>query len=198
VAADERSVHLHRTQAGCLNRRFSSAAVISVGALIFAAAMFVLSQVTLTTPFILTAVGFALCGFGAGAIVPGGATVAMRDVPKAVSGAASGVLNAGRQVGTSIGLATLGAISVHAATSQWTSAVASFPANVRNVAAAQAQNVGAGHISTVTATLGTAYHHSAAEAFLHGARIAMAVAGVCLLATALVTWLGLRKPASAG
>ncbi len=184
--------------AGRLHSRFSSRAVITFGALAFAVSLVLLSQVTTTTPFIVTAVGFVLIGLGPGALVPAVTHAAMRDVPPAVSGAASGVLNAGRQVGTSIGLAVLGAIGVRAATASWSSATAGLPAGLRATAAAQAQRVGGGQISSVTGALGDAVRDMAVNSYLHGEQLALLVAAGCMVFAAAVALIGLRerKPAA--
>jgi DHA2 family methylenomycin A resistance protein-like MFS transporter len=76
---------------------------------------------------------------GTGMWIPGVANVAMRDVPPGLSGTASGVFNASRQVGTSIGLAILGAIGADAATSAWTSQAAHLPGAARRAAIARRQ-----------------------------------------------------------
>jgi DHA2 family methylenomycin A resistance protein-like MFS transporter len=128
--------------AGRLDRRFSATAVVATGCLVAAIGVFALSTVTTTTPFVLTAVGYLLFGAGFGTMIPGTTHVAMRDVPPGVSGAASGVLNASRQIGTSVGLAVLGAIGVNAAVSDWNAETGRFPASIRAIAPGQAQNVG--------------------------------------------------------
>ena len=96
--------------AGRLDRRFPATAVVATGCAVAAVGVFALSRVTTTTPFALTAVGYVLFGGGFGTFIPGTTHVALRDVPPGVSGAASGMLNAARQIGTSVGLAVLGAI----------------------------------------------------------------------------------------
>jgi hypothetical protein len=121
----------------------------------------------------------------------------MRDVPPGVSGAASGVLNASRQIGTSVGLAVLGAIGVNAAVSDWNAETGRFPASIRAIAPGQAQNVGGARIQAVTHTLGSAYRHPAAQAFVHGYHLAVGVGAVCLLAAAVVAVSGFRRPSSA-
>lgn len=178
--------------AGGLDRRFSAATVVATGCVVAAVGVFALSRVTTTTPFALTALGYVLFGAGFGTFIPGTTHVAMRDVPSGVSGAASGVLNAARQIGTSVGLAVLGAIGVNAAVSDWDARTGRFPAAVRVEAAAQAQNVGGARIDTVTKVLGSAYRHPAAGSFVHGYHLAVGVGAVSLLAAAVVAAVGLR------
>jgi len=115
----------------------------------------------------------------------------MRDVPSAVAGAASGLLSATRQVGTSVGLAVIGAIGAAAATADWTSEVGAVPPALRPAADGLAQHVAAAQLGLITATLGDAYWQPAADAFLYGYRVALAVAGGCVLVAAVVAVVGL-------
>lgn len=183
--------------AGRLDRRFSATTVVATGCLVAAIGVFALSRVTTTTPFVLTALGYILSGAGFGTFIPGTTNLAMRDVPPGVSGAASGVLNAFRQIGTSVGLAVLGAIGVNAAVSDWNAKTGQFPASLRAEAPGQAQNVGGARIDAVTKTLGSAYRHPAAQSFVHGYHLAVGVGAACLLAAAVVAVIGFRRPSSA-
>jgi hypothetical protein len=156
----------------------------------------VLSAVTTSSGFLLAAVGYAFLGTGYGLLVPATANVAMRDVPADVAGAASGVLNASRQVGVSVGLAVLGSIGVNASVSAWRGQVAHLPAGVRAAASNQGAHVASAQIGTVTAAVGAAAHDAATAAFLHGYRLAVFVAACALVVAAVVAYLGLRlRPA---
>jgi MFS transporter, DHA2 family, methylenomycin A resistance protein len=120
------------------------------------------------------------------------------------------VFNASRQVGTSIGLAILGAIGTHAATSAWTSQAAHLPGAARQAAIGQARNVASGRISTVTTALGPGHRAAAELAFTRGYHVAVLAAGLCLIAAAIIAATGLsgnrrreldpagNKPASPG
>ncbi|HLK79451.1 MAG TPA: DHA2 family efflux MFS transporter permease subunit [Streptosporangiaceae bacterium] len=76
-----------------------------------------------------------VAGLGMGGTFPPMTTVAMRDVDPRMAGAASGVLNTVRQVGSVIGTAAVGALLqnrlVSALTSQATTAAASLPPQAR-------------------------------------------------------------------
>jgi EmrB/QacA subfamily drug resistance transporter len=170
--------------AGRLSRRFRPVAVVAGGCLVAAVGVLALSRATDTTPFALSAVGYVLFGGGFGAFVPGTTHLAMRDVPPGASGSASGLLNAARQLGASIGLALLGAIGVHAAVADWQSRSAAFPPG--SGGATQAQNVGGARIGAVTQALGTAYRRPAVDAFLHGYHLAVGVSAGCLVAAAVI------------
>jgi predicted MFS family arabinose efflux permease len=174
---------------GRLDRRFSTT-LITTGCLAGGAGVLALSFATPTTPFVLTVVGYVMSGAGVGTLVPGITHVAMRDVPAGVSGAASGVVNASRQIGTSVGLAVLGSIGVGAAVSDWTAKAGRFPASIRVRALGQAQNVGGARIGAVSHTLGSAYRHPAAQSFVHGYHLAVIVGAACLLVAAVVAVIG--------
>jgi predicted MFS family arabinose efflux permease len=123
--------------AGRLNRRHPPARVVAAGCVAGAIGFLALSRAG-SAPFALTAAGYLLAGAGFGVLVPGVTNVAMRDVPAGASGAASGVVNAARQVGTSVGLAVLGSLGAAAAISNWHATTARLPAPVRQAAARQA------------------------------------------------------------
>jgi MFS transporter, DHA2 family, methylenomycin A resistance protein len=181
---------------GRIDRRHSPSRVVAAGCAVGAIGVFALSRVGTTTPFLLTAIGYILAGVGFGVLVPGVTHVAMCDVPAGVSGAASGVVNASRQVGTSVGLAVLGSLGVTAATSHWDAITRGFPASARAVAAKQAQNVAGAQISAVAHALGSGYREAAAQSFLDGYHLAVGIAAACVLAAAATALLGLRRPTS--
>jgi MFS transporter, DHA2 family, methylenomycin A resistance protein len=181
---------------GRIDRRHPPSKVVAAGCAVAAIGVFALSRADTTTPFILTAIGYLLAGTGFGVMVPGVTHVAMRDVPAGVSGAASGVVNASRQVGTSVGLAVLGSVGVTAATSRWDAAIHRFPASVRAAAAKQAQNVAGAHISAVTHALGPAYQDPAAQSFIHGYHLVVGIGAACVLAAATTALLGFRRRGS--
>ena len=108
--------------AGRLRRRFPPVVIVVGGCLAGAAGVSVLALLSDTTSFAVAFVGYFFVGVGWGALVPGIVNVGMRDVPPGVSGGGAGLLNAARQIGTSVGLAVLGTIGVHAATTAWTTA----------------------------------------------------------------------------
>jgi MFS transporter, DHA2 family, methylenomycin A resistance protein len=179
--------------AGRLNRRFPPNVVVGTGCLGAAAGILLLGAVTPSTPWVLTGAGYVLLGAGYGTLVPGVTNVAMRDVPQGFSGVASGILNASRQIGTSVGLAVLGTIGANAAVSEWSTKLRGFPASAQQMAAGQAHNVAGAQIGAITKALGSTYRSAAVDSFAHGYRLAVTIAGLCLLAAgALASW-GMRQ-----
>ncbi len=178
--------------AGRLRRRLQPVVIVVSGCLIGAAGVAVLALLSDTTSFAVAFVGYVLVGVGWGTLVPGVVNVAMRDVPRGVSGGASGLVNAARQVGTSVGLAVLGTIGVHAATATW----ASRSAGVAG-AAGLAPYVAGGQVEAVTRALGAQYRPDAAAAFVSGYHLALLVAAGSTLVAAVVAAVGLRSGAGA-
>jgi hypothetical protein len=177
--------------AGRLSRLLPARAIASGGCLVTAAGIITFSTLTPSSPFGIAVIGYALFGAGTGMWIPGVANVAMRDVPPGLSGTASGLFNASRQVGASVGLAILGSIGASAATSAWASKVAHLPRTVRHAALGQARNVASARIGSVTSALGPGHRVAAEQAFSHGYEVALLIAGLCLIATAGIAACGL-------
>ena len=95
-------------------------------------------------------------------------------------------------LGTSVGLAILGAVEADAATSAWRSHVAHLPGAARQAAIGQARNVASARISSVTRALGTGLRLAAEQAFSHGYQAAVLTAGLGLIAAAIIAAFGLR------
>ena len=173
--------------AGRLNRLLPPWAVVAGGCLVGACGVATLGSLTASTPFAVAFVGYVLLGSGWGALVPSTINVAMRDVPLGTSGGGSAIVNAARQVGTSVGLAVLGAIGVNAATSAWAARTSSVTG-----AAQHAQAVAGAQIALVTKSLGPTVRSDAVDAFLTGYHWALLTAAACTLLAGGVAAVGLR------
>jgi MFS transporter, DHA2 family, methylenomycin A resistance protein len=184
--------------AGPLSRRVPVAAMTGAGCLTAAAGLAALSLARPGSPFGLTALGYLLAGAGFGIMVPTVTHVAMRDVPASVSGAASGALNASRQLGTSAGLAALGAVGAGATAHDWATRVTRFPPAIRAAARGMVPDVTSGRVAVLSRALGAAYRQPAAASFVHGYQLAVGTGAACLLAAAAVAVTGLRRGSPGG
>ncbi len=178
---------------GRAQQRFTASRVVIAGCLVGAAGVLLLSFVTTSTSFALAGAGYVLLGAGYGTLVPGITSVAMRTVPVGTSGVAAGILNASRQVGTSVGLGFVGFLGVRAATNRWTASIAHLPAGSQHTATGLTQNVSSGDVAAVTAQLGAPAGQSATAAFLHGYAVAITVCALALVLAAGSTYLGLHR-----
>lgn len=179
--------------AGPLNRHLSSRALVGTGCALVVVGLVAVSFAGPGVPFLVTAVGYVVSGAGFGAVNPGVTHAAMRDVPSGVSGAASGVFNASRQLGTSMGLALLGSIGVSATITAWRAHIPLLPRHLRAAALGQGQDVGAAHLRAVTGALGPAPRHLAVTAFVHGYHVALLAGAVCAAAAGIVAVTGFRS-----
>jgi MFS transporter, DHA2 family, methylenomycin A resistance protein len=183
---------------GRLLRWFSAAVVISAGCVAAAGGILALSFAAPSTSFVVTIVGYLVTGGAFGILVPGISNIAMHDVDSSFSGVGSGVVNASRQIGSSVGLAILGSIGVSAAASAWVAETRHFPASISGRAVGQARSVAGGRIGTISHSLGTEYRNAAVDAFVHGYHVALLVGTGCLIFAALVAAVGLRRHSTAG
>ena len=144
---------------GRLDRRYRVAGVVAAGCVAGRGRRVRAEPGHPTTPFLLTAAGYLL---GRGRLRrPGPRRHPRRHArcPAGISGAASGVVNASRQIGTSVGLAVLGSVGVTSAIS----ALARVPPGVPGRQPAprrcgKRQNVGGRRrVNAVAQALGPAY-----------------------------------------
>jgi MFS transporter, DHA2 family, methylenomycin A resistance protein len=97
--------------AGRLQARFGARRVVVGGALLAGLGVLDFALLGLDSPFVQALPGYVLVGVGYGAAVPAISAVAMGAIEVERAGVASGVLNTARQVGSALGLATLGSIA---------------------------------------------------------------------------------------
>jgi EmrB/QacA subfamily drug resistance transporter len=185
---------------GRAQRRYGSGVVVLVGCIAAASGVFLLSLVTTSTSFVLAVAGYVLLGAGYGTLVPGITSVAMRTVPVGSSGVAAGILNASRQVGTSVGLGFVGFLGVRAAANTWMSSLSRLPTASQQTASGLTQSVTSGNVGAVSSKLGSQVGQTATAAFLHGYRVAITTCTVALLLAAISIYVGLhrRAPATTG
>lgn len=178
------AIAIGSTQAGRLTARFGPRGVMVGGYGFVGVGLLGLLGLTPTTGYPTVAVLFGVLGLGMGlAITPTNAS-AMAAVPRRRSGAAAATINASRQVGTALGIASLGSLLNARATTVVADRLDGRIGGGRRAAVAQA----------VVAQHGTPPHgvplapHTAhayfADAFVAGLHTSLLVAGV---ATALAT-----------
>ncbi|GAA5062314.1 EmrB/QacA subfamily drug resistance transporter [Thermocatellispora tengchongensis] len=98
--------------AGFLIGKLGPKITISVGMLITAASMFLLSRLTLDASYIDTAIPFVMLAFGLSPVMVGATEIIVGNAPEEFSGVAGGMQQSAMQVGGSLGTAVLGAIVV--------------------------------------------------------------------------------------
>ncbi|MFN2195560.1 MAG: MFS transporter, partial [Anaerolineales bacterium] len=96
--------------AGTLSDRIGSRIPTTLGMLIMATGLFLLSRLTPASPFIHVIAGLAVSGLGTGLFVSPNNSALMGAAPKSRQGIASGVLALARNVGMVLGIGLTGAI----------------------------------------------------------------------------------------
>ena len=95
---------------GQLSDRIGSRIPTTLGMIILGAGLFLLSRLTLESPFWLIVLGLAIGGFGTGLFVAPNNSALMGDAPRNRQGIAAGVLALSRNVGMVLGIGLTGAI----------------------------------------------------------------------------------------
>ena len=117
--------------AGRLADRVGSRPLMTIGLLIVAAALFINSHITLHSGYGLLLPSFMLMGTGMGLVMSPMSTAAMNAVDRTKAGAASGVMSMSRMVGSTFGVAVMGAIVATVGKSQIDSQLSNLPAGAR-------------------------------------------------------------------
>jgi EmrB/QacA subfamily drug resistance transporter len=96
--------------AGTLSDRIGSQIPTTLGMLILAAGLFLLSRLTPTSPYLQVIIGLGVSGMGTGLFVAPNNSALMGAAPRSRQGIASGVLALARNVGMVLGIGLTGAI----------------------------------------------------------------------------------------
>jgi EmrB/QacA subfamily drug resistance transporter len=179
--------------AGRINARFGPGRVSPVGVLLGAIGVFGFTQLGLDTSYLAVWPFYVLVGAGFGLAVPAVSAVAMGAVAGAHAGAGAGILSSSRQIGTTLGLAVLGSISVAAISRAWDDRVAAFPPAIRDHADSLVQRVAGGEGQAVGRLIGSETIRPASEAFIAGLHAAMWVGAAGMLVGAAIAFVGLRS-----
>ncbi len=157
-----------------------------------------MSQVSTTTPFAWPAIWYVLVGVGFALMVPASSAAAMAEVPAGSSGIGSGLFNAGRQVGTAMGLAILGSIATVVILADWHNEARSFTSAAQVHAQHLGTAVAGGQAHLAVAALGRPAFDPAVSAFARGFEVALLIAAAILVVAAAIGYFGLRHLPPAG
>ena len=170
--------------AGRLTDRVGSRPLMTLGLVIVAAALGIQSRLTVHSGYGLLLPGFVLMGLGMGLVMSPMSTAAMNAVDRTKAGAASGLLSMIRMVGSTFGVAIMGALVATIGRSKIDSGLPHIPASTR---AGIANSLGSG--GTVSGGHVPAQIVSVVrDAFVSALGIGLTVSAVATLLGATVAW----------
>ena len=121
---------------------------MTLGLAIVAVALFIQSRLTVHSGYGLLLPGFVLMGLGMGLVMSPMSTAAMNAVDRTKAGAASGVLSMSRMVGSTFGVAVMGALVTTIGRSKIDSSLPHLPAATRERDRQRARQRGRGRRRT--------------------------------------------------
>jgi EmrB/QacA subfamily drug resistance transporter len=171
--------------AGRLTDRVGARPLMTLGLVIVSAAIAIQSRLTVHSGYGLLLPGFVLMGIGMGLVMSPMSTAAMNAVDRTKAGAASGVLSMSRMVGSTFGVAIMGALVATIGRSKIDQSLPHVPSATR---AAIANSLGSG--GTITG------HHTTPqivdatrEAFVSALSTGLTIGAVVTLAGAVLAWM---------
>jgi EmrB/QacA subfamily drug resistance transporter len=100
---------------GYMAARYGGRRMATIGMVLILASMIALALVTDGSPYLFILPGLVLSGFGLGLVAPPSAATVTNEAAEADLSAASGALNMGASIGSSMGIATMSAVLAGAA-----------------------------------------------------------------------------------
>jgi EmrB/QacA subfamily drug resistance transporter len=175
--------------AGRLTDRVGPRPLIAVGLLVVGSALLIQSRLTIHSGYGLLLPGFVLMGFGMGLVMSPMSTAAMNAVDRTKAGAASGVLSMSRMVGSTFGVAVMGALVAAIGRSELNSSLPHIPASTR-AALANTLDSG-GPVSGAHAS--PQIVDATREAFVSALGTGLLVGAIVTLCGAVVAWVLIQR-----
>jgi EmrB/QacA subfamily drug resistance transporter len=184
---------LTAANAGRLDRLLGARIKLTTGMLLVAGGMLGLAQMHATSAYDLIWPFEALLGLGMGLAIPAVSAAGMAAVDVNQSGIASGVINASRQLGGSLGIAVLGSIAATLARADWQHKLPLLAPAAQAKAGHLTALVLGGQGKAIASLAGRPAERAGLESFVHGLRGALLTSAVLALAAAAVAAIGLRR-----
>jgi EmrB/QacA subfamily drug resistance transporter len=169
--------------AGRLTDKVGPRPLMVVGLLMVAVAIYIDSHITIHSGYGLLLPGFVVMGIGMGTVMSPMSTAAMNAVDRSKAGAASGVLSMSRMVGSTFGVAVMGAIVTTIGHSKLNQSLPHVPDQVRTKIAS-ALGSGAAPSGNVSPHI----VHAVREAFVSALGTGLLVGAIATLIGAVAAW----------
>ena len=171
--------------AGRLTDRVGPRPLMTLGLVVVSASIFIQSHITIHSGYGLLLPGFMLMGAGMGLVMSPMSTAAMNAVDRAKAGAASGVLSMSRMVGSTFGVAVMGAIVATVGRSELAGSLPNVPADAR---AKIANALGSGASPTGVHSSPEVVH-AVQSAFVSALSTGLTIGAIVTLLSAGLAWL---------
>ncbi len=170
--------------AGRLTDRIGPRPLMTLGLVVVASAIAIQSRLTVHSGYGLLLPGFILMGMGMGLVMSPMSTAAMNAVDRTKAGAASGVLSMSRMVGSTFGVAIMGALVATIGRTKIDQSLPHLPAATR---AAIANSLGSG--GTITGHHATPQIVAAVrQAFVSALSTGLTIGAIVTLGGAVLAW----------
>jgi EmrB/QacA subfamily drug resistance transporter len=161
---------------GRLTDKIGPRPLMVLGTLIVAVSILIESRITVHSGYLRLLPGFVLMGIGMGLVMSPMATAAMNAVDRTKAGAASGVLSMSRMVGSTFGVAVMGAIVTTVGRSKLDASLPHVPAAQRNAIASSLGGGSAAHAHgspQILAAIEKAFVSATSTGFVVGAAVTL-------------------------
>jgi len=184
------------TRAASLVQRFGARTIVTIGMVLTAGGVFILSFLDASSGYGHVLLGMFVMASGMGLTMTPMTELIMSSVPRDKAGVGSAMNDTTREVGTTLGVAVLGSILSSGYTSNLGSAVSALPAPARN--AAEGSLAGAlGVARQIGGEQGAAIVDAAKSAWAQGLQLSMVIgAGIVLVAAFIAARYLPGKPGS--
>lgn len=174
--------------AGRLTDRVGARPLMTIGLTTVAVAILLQSRITIHSGYLVLLPGFILMGAGMGLVMSPMSTAAMNAVDRSKAGAASGVLSMSRMVGSTFGVAVIGAIVTTIGKAKLSQSLPGVPASTRSTIA---NALGGGSVTADSGSprIVTAVH----EAFVSALSTGLLVCGIVTVLAAIAAWFLIQR-----
>jgi EmrB/QacA subfamily drug resistance transporter len=177
--------------AGRLTDRIGPRPLMTLGTVLVAVSIFLESRIGVHSGYLRLLPGFVLMGFGMGLVMSPMTTAAMNAVDRTKAGAASGVLAMSRMVGSTFGVAVMGAIVTTIGRSKLDQSLPHVPPLQRGaIVSALGSGSAPGHASTQVLT-------AVQQAFVSALRAGFLVGAAVTLVASVLAWMLIERRVAA-
>jgi EmrB/QacA subfamily drug resistance transporter len=178
--------------AGRLTDRIGPRPLMVAGTLIVAISIYIESRITVDSGYLRLLPGFVVMGIGMGLVMSPMTTAAMNAVDRTKAGAASGVLSMSRMVGSTFGVAVMGAIVTVVGRSKLDQSLPNLSSGQRSAIVSALGSGGTQHGHSTPQV-----HAAVEQAFVSALRNGFAIGAAVTLIASIAAWVLIERRVAA-